>query len=192
MTDELYHYGVKGMKWGVRRYQNKDGTLTPSGKQKALETRRIKNVSKYKNDIEDIVSTLSKSERKRMNLDDDEEYMPLSEGKKVVSIFLEKKGDIPVSVFDLTDYGKGLNASVVTRSGDEYRGKGYANDAVKKGLKWYNKNKSKLDKPITWWATKDNVGSQKLAEKNGFRKDLSLEKSDDEWLKNNWVKYIYD
>lgn len=31
---ELYHYGVKGMKWGVRRYQNKDGSLTPEGKAK--------------------------------------------------------------------------------------------------------------------------------------------------------------
>ena len=28
----LLHYGIKGMKWGVRRYQNKDGTLTAAGK----------------------------------------------------------------------------------------------------------------------------------------------------------------
>ena len=31
-SSELYHYGVKGQKWGIRRYQNPNGTLTEEGK----------------------------------------------------------------------------------------------------------------------------------------------------------------
>ena len=44
----LIHYGVKGQKWGVRRYQNKDGSLTSAGKKRysphAGRSEQIKNV----------------------------------------------------------------------------------------------------------------------------------------------------
>ena len=37
-ADALCHYGVKGMKWGVRRYQNADGSLTDAGKKRIKES----------------------------------------------------------------------------------------------------------------------------------------------------------
>lgn len=46
-ANELYHWGIKGMKWGIRRYQNKDGTLTSAGKKrrKASYADEIKEMS---------------------------------------------------------------------------------------------------------------------------------------------------
>lgn len=43
-SSELYHWGIKGQKWGIRRYQNEDGTLTTEGKKRY----RVNSVAEYR------------------------------------------------------------------------------------------------------------------------------------------------
>lgn len=45
-SSELYHHGILGQKWGVRRYQNTDGTLTDAGKKRYDEVGSSRRLSK--------------------------------------------------------------------------------------------------------------------------------------------------
>ena len=46
--NELYHHGTKGQKWGIRRYQNPDGSLTPAGKKRYGTKANFEKVQKAK------------------------------------------------------------------------------------------------------------------------------------------------
>lgn len=50
--DYLEHHGIKGMKWGIRRYQNEDGSLTSEGRKRYTEI--DKNTGFYKNTLDRI------------------------------------------------------------------------------------------------------------------------------------------
>lgn len=55
---ELYHYGVKGMRWGVRRYQYADGTLTPAGRQRYQNGQNANSVSSLmRTKVKDVVNS---------------------------------------------------------------------------------------------------------------------------------------
>lgn len=120
-TDELYHYGVLGMKWGVRRYRNKDGTLTSAGKKKRKEdskeinnkqskvsssinksTQSIssKNNTQKSKSIKDLSDAELKAKIERLNLENRyKELMRSSnppkhaEGKAFVKNVLKKSGE---------------------------------------------------------------------------------------------------
>lgn len=47
--NELYHHGIKDQKWGIRRYQNADGSLTPEGKRRYYGDRPTKEDRKAEN-----------------------------------------------------------------------------------------------------------------------------------------------
>lgn len=68
---ELKHWGVKGQKWGVRRYQNKDGTLTPAGQKRYnKEMEKLKAEEKVLKNKARTQAKLGKLDSKRQELDD--------------------------------------------------------------------------------------------------------------------------
>lgn len=79
--DELIHWGVKGMRWGVRRYQNKDGSLTKAGKKRvAAEKNELKERERSIKNREKVRAEQAKIKAKKAELDARERE--LNGGKK--------------------------------------------------------------------------------------------------------------
>ena len=75
-TSALSHYGILGMKWGVRRYQNRDGSLTIAGKKRYSDNDLVKK-QRYDNK-----SNSSVTKEKYFNSSDTDENKGLTEKQK--------------------------------------------------------------------------------------------------------------
>lgn len=100
---ELYHWGTKGMKWGIRRYQNKDGSLTPAGRKRyAQEEARLKEREKTLKGREKAAARQAKLDAKKAELDAREKA--LKGGKKKSKAPEENTAsNKPKSMRDMTD-----------------------------------------------------------------------------------------
>lgn len=90
-TDNLSHHGILGQKWGVRRFQNADGSLTDAGKKRYLSNRQVRRVqdlfdkSSYEEDISDKVFAITKADKSALQEARKELALNLKEQKEITA-----------------------------------------------------------------------------------------------------------
>jgi hypothetical protein len=95
----LTHYGIRGMKWGVRRYQNKDGSLTSAGKKRYKKTpEQLESEAQKKQDVKNrgtFTTAELKQKIERLKLEKELKDLTKSEissGRKFIEDVLKDVG----------------------------------------------------------------------------------------------------
>lgn len=194
--DWLSHHGIKGQKWGKRNGPPYPLDKSSHSKEEqsanwktSVSIHRIKAAAKTMKAVDSIINSMNADDKNKV-LAGSDHYLSLEEGEYVMKRFVKNYGKIPVSFFDIMEEDEtSLNVALGTRSGDKYRGKGYGSEVAEQAIKWIEKNKKRLTQSqIVWGVRTDNVGSIRIAEKNGFVLDEDSYSDDGEWV--NYIKKL--
>lgn len=134
---ELLHWGIKGMKWGVRRYQNKDGTLTPAGKKRYnAEMERLKNEEKILKNKEATRAKLAKLETKQKEIDERKKAVEGKSNSK--SVTKKTDGESEPKRKSVKDMSDEELAAVVRRAQLEKQYRDLNPQQISAGKKFFN------------------------------------------------------
>lgn len=113
---ELYHYGIRGMKWGVRRYQNKDGSLTAAGKKRRDREFNALNKDQQKNFTENPNKWVQDDLRRSKGVADASSGM-VRELKRVNDTSIRNKSKSRMNLDNMTDeqMRKEINRALLER-----------------------------------------------------------------------------
>lgn len=101
---ELVHWGVKGQKWGVRRYQNKDGSLTPAGQKRYnKEMEKLKAEEKILKNKARTQAKIGKLDAKRKELDELKKQVSGKKDEPETKSEAPKTKPIKKSIKDMSD-----------------------------------------------------------------------------------------